>query len=98
MNAEPARGRRFSPDLKAHVREHRARFIVDVFTIVRAYAFAGRPPVARPLESFESWSRLARDPLVWLGLPDAVGSQATETEDEVKVPLRGRVHRNRGSD
>jgi hypothetical protein len=89
VNAESARDRDFRiSDLKAYVRERRLQLIVDVFTIVRAYAFAGWPHVARPLESFEQWSRLARDPLVWLGLPDPVESQKTETEDEVG-PLRG---------
>jgi hypothetical protein len=89
VNAESARGRTFRiADLKAYVLERRAQFIVDVLTIVRAYAFAGRPPVARPLESFEQWSRLARDPLMWLGMADAVKAQESETDDELS-PLQG---------
>jgi putative DNA primase/helicase len=89
VGAESARGRKFRiADLKGYVRERRAQLIVDVFTLVRAYAFAGRPEVAHPLESFEQWSRLARNPLVWLGLPDPVASQETETDDET-APLRG---------
>jgi putative DNA primase/helicase len=88
VNAESARGRTFRiKDLRAHVRERRAQYIVDVLTLVRAYAFAGRPEVAHPLESFEEWSRLARDPLVWLGMADPVASQLTQSEDDV-TPLR----------
>lgn len=88
VNAESARGRRFRiRDLRAHVRERRAQLIVDLLTIVRAYAFAGCPAVAHPLESFEQWSRLVRDPLVWLGIADPVASQETETDDEV-APLQ----------
>jgi len=88
-NAESARGRKFRiRDLRGHVRQHRAQLIVDALTIARAYAFAGRPEVAHPLESFEQWSRLVRDPLVWLGMADAVASQETETDDEV-TPLQG---------
>jgi putative DNA primase/helicase len=87
-NAESARGRQFRiADLKSHVRQHRAQLIVDALTIVRAYALAGWPKVAHPLESFEQWSRIARDPLVWLGMADPVASQVTETDDEVE-PLR----------
>lgn len=88
-NAESARGRKFRiRDLRSHVRQQRAQLIVDVLTVVRAYAFAGRPDVAHPLESFEQWSRLVRDPLVWLGMADPVASQETETDDEVG-PLQG---------
>lgn len=87
-NAESARGRKFRiRDLRGHVRQQRAQHIVDVLTIARAYAFAGRPEVAHPLESFEQWSRLVRDPLVWLGMADPVASQETETDDEV-APLQ----------
>jgi putative DNA primase/helicase len=89
VNAETARGRKFRiRDLKGYVVQRRAQLIVDVLTIVRAYDFAGRPEVAHPLESFEAWSRLVRDPLVWLGTADPVASQETETDDEV-APLQG---------
>jgi putative DNA primase/helicase len=88
-NAESGRGRTFTiSNLRRHVVEHRAQMIVDVLTVVRAYALAGRPKVAHPLESFEEWSQWVRDPLVWLDKADAVASQATETDDEVG-PLRG---------
>ena len=85
VNAESARGRRFRvTDLKGYVRERRAQLIVDALTIVRAYAFAGRPDVGvGALESFEEWSRLVRSPLLWLGVADPVASQDSETEDEV---------------
>lgn len=89
VNAESARGREFRiHDLPRYVRERRAQLIVDVLTVVRAYAFAGRPKVARALESFEEWSRLVRDPLMWLGLADPVASQETQTDDEL-APLQG---------
>jgi hypothetical protein len=88
VNAETARGRKFRiKDLKGYVRQVRPQLIVDVLTIVRGYAFAGRPEVASPLESFEHWSTLVRDPLVWLGMADPVTSQETETDDEV-APLK----------
>ncbi len=85
--AETARGRQFRiDDLPGYVKERRAQYIVDALTIVRAYACAGRPKVARPLESFEQWSKLVRDPLVWLGMADPVATQASETEDD-SLPL-----------
>jgi len=42
---------------------------------MRAYAIAGRPPVAAtPFGSFELWAKTCRDPLLWLGLADPVAS------------------------
>ncbi len=82
-NAETARGRTFRiPDLKNYVLQKRGQLVVDVLTIARGYAFAGRPSVAKPMESFEQWSRLVRDPLLWLGMADPVAGQADETDDE----------------
>ncbi len=84
VNAESARGRKFRiKHPRRFVVERRAQYIVDVLTIVRAYALAGRPEVAHPLESFEDWSAIARDPLVWLGAADAVATQQSETDDEM---------------
>lgn len=89
VNAETARGRQFAiSDLKSHVEAHRAELLVDALTVLLAYAqteyAAGIP---KPLESFEQFSRIARDPLVWLDVGDAVETQQLETEDEV-APLR----------
>jgi hypothetical protein len=84
VNAESARGREFKiPDLKAHVREHRPQLLIDALTVIRAYALASDPVKRRPLESFERWSRIARDPIAWLGYGDAVATQQLETDDEV---------------
>jgi hypothetical protein len=37
-----------------------------------------------PLPSFGSWSRLAREPLIWLGMADPVVTQLNETDDETQ--------------
>jgi putative DNA primase/helicase len=84
LNAESARGREFKiSNLIAHVTARRPELLVAALTIVRAYVVAGQPRVAPPLESFEAWSELARDPLVWLGMADPVETQARETDDEI---------------
>jgi putative DNA primase/helicase len=88
-NAESPRGREFRiANLPAYVSEHRAKLLMAALTIVRAYTAAGLPDVGlKPLESFEGWTRLVRDPLVWIGMADPVDTQATETDDEI-APLR----------
>lgn len=88
VQAETARGRQFKiADLGAYVAKHRPRLLVDALTVIRAHVLAGSPSKLRPLESFERWSRFARDPVAWIGYGDAVGTQQLETEDEL-APLR----------
>ncbi len=83
-NSESARGRSFKIDnLLEHVSMNRVRLLTASLTIIRAYQSAGAPPAARSLESFEAWSRIARDPLMWLGLEDPVCTQHGETDEGV---------------
>ena len=94
VDAETARGRSFTiPDLKTYVAIHRPQLLVDALTVLLAYArteyAAGMP---KALESFEQFSRIARDPLVWLDVGDAVDTQQIETEDEL-APLRAAFER-----
>ncbi len=89
VDAETARGREFEiADLAAYVAAHRPQLLVDALTVLLAYAqteyAAGMP---KPLESFEQFSRIARNPLIWLDVGDAVDTQQLETEDEL-APLR----------
>ncbi len=81
------RDRRFRiADLRGHVAASRATLLIACLTILRAHALSGSPGGAAPLPSFESWSRLVRDPLLWLGMADPVRTQDEEADDEV-VPL-----------
>jgi putative DNA primase/helicase len=50
--------------------QQRAEFVVAVLTIVRAFIVAGRPRECAPIGSFEDWSGLVCDALIWLGRPD----------------------------
>jgi hypothetical protein len=59
-------------NLIEHVRENRAQLLGRALTIVAAYLHASRPAVGtRPLGSFEEWSRIVRDSVVWAGGCDA---------------------------
>jgi len=88
VNAETTRGRTFEiPNLKAYVLANRPRMLVDALIVIRAYSLASDPVSLLPLPSFETWSRVARDPIAWLGYGDAVESQDLETDDDI-APLR----------
>ena len=63
---------KFEPVAKA--KAERVRYVVAALTILRAFQAAGRPFQAKPLGSFEKWSRLVRDALLWLGCGDPVAT------------------------
>lgn len=81
-------GWKYDP-LLAHVSEHRGDLLSSALTILRAFHNAGRPSQRLPSwGSFEIWSALVRDALVWAGCADPfetqrrVSSLANETEHE----------------
>jgi hypothetical protein len=85
-HAEKPEERKFQiPDLVEHLKTNRAQLIQAALTILRAYHVAGRPPqdIAN-WGGFDSWSAAIRAPLVWLSLPDPVGSRKTITDDDIE--------------
>ena len=59
------------PHLVAHVKQQRAALVAAGLTILSAYHVAGRPRMNLPAwGSFDAWSALIREAIVWCGLPD----------------------------
>jgi hypothetical protein len=67
--------RPFAVDLHEFIPKHRAEIVKASLTIMQSYVGAGWPKPLSPLASFSAWSRLVREPLVWLGMPDPVDSR-----------------------
>jgi hypothetical protein len=66
-------------DLRAWVRERRARLVVAALTILRAYVVAGRPNVGvKSWGSFEQWSSLVPAALVWAGAANPMATRPSE--------------------
>lgn len=81
-NSEQMKLRRFKiKNLRGYLLEHRAELLMHALTVVAAYHSASGIDLT-PLPSFELWSKMVREPLVWLGLPDPCETQKTETDDE----------------
>jgi hypothetical protein len=100
-NTEHLRERTFRiANPRRYVMERRGAMLVDALTIIRAFLTAAGPPPPSPtpLPSFEDWSRLARDPLIWLGMADPVVTQLNETDDESQNigPVFTMLHANFG--
>jgi len=59
------------PDLLGMVRTNRAKYLSAALTILKAYINAGMPKQNIPAwGSFEEWSRIVREAIVWIGMPD----------------------------
>lgn len=59
------------PHLEQHVRRHRPQLVAAALTMLRAYCVAGRPDQGLPSwGSFEGWSALVRQAVVFAGMPD----------------------------
>ena len=59
------------PNLRQHVREQRGRLLSAALTILRGWYVAGKPRHGlTPWGSFEGWSGVVREAVVFAGLPD----------------------------
>ena len=78
--------RKFSVDLHAYCRDHRAELVTACLTIMRAFIVAADRQDTidkiKPLGGFAQWSELVRSALVWLGEADPVQSAEALREDD----------------
>jgi putative DNA primase/helicase len=80
--------REFKRDPFDDVLANRGLYVAAALTIVSAYMQAGCPDPARPIASFEDWSRIVRSALIWLGRADPVDTMnAAREDDPVKLTL-----------
>lgn len=82
--------REFEVDLHEVILQQRGAIVTDLLTIIRAYIVAGRPELGLTrFGRFEQWSKLCRDPLVWLGMADPC---TTRRRLEDADPVRDQLH------
>jgi hypothetical protein len=66
--------REFSFDPIERVMADRGAYVAAALTIALAYRAAGERPMCDPIASYGQWSRVVREPLIWLGEDDPVRS------------------------
>jgi len=89
-NPENRTGFAHSP-LLAWVQQERPRLAMAALTILAAYCKAGRPSMdLEPWGSFEAWSDLVRNAVVWAGVDDPAATRAklAEQSDRETCALR----------
>ena len=63
--------RSYAADPLQQIRKKREHYVALAITIIRGYVMAGRPQTkVKSFASYETWSSLIRQSLLWLGLPD----------------------------
>lgn len=91
-NPEERQGFRHE-NLIGWVRDHRHRLAVAAVTMVRAYAAARFPRQnIKPWGSYEAWSDLIRNTIVWAGIPDPWKTRTIVREADRSVELLGLIH------
>jgi hypothetical protein len=82
LNEKPEERTGFKhPELISWIRQHRPRLLTCAMTILRAYCNAGMPRQnLSAFGSFEGWSRLVREAVVWVGLPDPCATRTKLAE------------------
>lgn len=83
-----------NPTVLSDLHRDREKYVTAALTIIRAWIVAGRPmSECRPLTSFEEWSNLCRQPLMWLGLPDPTEPLFEAMSDDPDQEMLGRLLR-----
>ena len=77
--------REFSFEPVAQAKAERVRYVTAVLTILLAFKASGAPRQSSPLGSFEDWSALVRDTLLWLGCADAVDTMERARVSDPKL-------------
>ena len=74
----------------AHVRKRRSHIVQAALTIIEAHRLAGRPVCDVPsIGSYEEWSLICRQPLLWLGEPDPATSLIQQVQDDTDQDILG---------
>jgi putative DNA primase/helicase len=68
--------------IRQYVLQHRVELMTAALTVLRGHQQSGHTSELPPLPSFESWSSVVRDALLWLGMADPLETQVAEADDE----------------
>jgi len=72
------------------VRANREAYVGDALTIIRAWREAGSPKAeVPPIGSFNEWSDMCRQPLIWLGMPDPASSLMDQIKSDPDTAALG---------
>lgn len=80
--SEAANLRKFEGNPLQQITRYRSTYVRFALTIIQAYLLHGkRDETITPIGSYEEWSELCREPLMWLGEPDPASSLINQVKD-----------------
>lgn len=80
------------PNLLSDLHNSRGLYVSAALTIIRAWIVAGRPKTeCKSLSTYNIWSDLCRQPLLWLRLPDPSESMFAAMNDDPDRETLGRL-------
>lgn len=89
---ELASDRDFKFDPLSMVKRRRSHYVSLVLTVINAWLAAGRPITnCRKLASYERWSEMSRQPLMWLGVSDPAAGLYTSQENDPEKQMLMRL-------
>lgn len=75
-----------------YARKRRAKLLAAALTILSAHLrITDRAALSAPMQSFEDWSRIVRDALIWLDMPDPVRSQELLADEDPDAEQRAEL-------
>ena len=89
---ELASDRDFKFDPLSMVKSRRSHYVSLVLTVINAWLAFGRPMTnCRKLASYDRWSEMTRQPLMWLGVSDPAAGLYTAQEDDPEKQMLVRL-------
>jgi putative DNA primase/helicase len=83
--AERPEKRKFDHDPIGMVKVARGDYIAAILTIIRAYLMSDETASCSPLGSYGTWSKMVREPLIWLGEADPVESMDHGWDEDPEI-------------
>lgn len=81
-----------NPRVLSDLYRKREKYVSAALTIIRAWIVAGQPETeCRPVATYDEWSALCRQPLLWLGFTDPTESLFTAMNDDPDRDTLGRL-------
>lgn len=80
--------REFDHDFLADTAVSRGEIVSAGLTLIRAYLTSKERVKVTPFGSFDRWSRLCREPLVWVGLTDPLLASASLVEHDPDIQVQ----------
>jgi putative DNA primase/helicase len=77
--------RKFDQNPIEVVKADRGKYVAAVFTIIRAFLMSGDIAPCDPLGSYGAWSRMVREPLIWLGEADPAKSMDQGWDEDPEI-------------